>query len=40
MIKITHIVWSLATGGVETMLVNIINEQVKYVKVQLILYQE
>lgn len=27
--KIAHIVWGMETGGVETMLVNIINEQVK-----------
>lgn len=39
-IKVTHIVWSLATGGVETMLVNIINEQVKYIKVQLIIVND
>ena len=38
--RVTHIVWSLATGGVETMLVNIINEQVKYVKVQLIIIND
>ena len=40
MIKITHIVWSLATGGVETMLVNIINEQVKFLDVQLIIVND
>lgn len=38
--RVTHIVWSLATGGVETMLVNIINEQVKYAKVQLIIVND
>ena len=38
--KVTHIVWSLATGGVETMLVNIINEQVKYIDVQLIVIND
>lgn len=27
--KIAHVVWGMQTGGVETMLVNIINEQVK-----------
>ena len=27
--KIAHVVWTLLTGGIETMLVNIINEQVK-----------
>lgn len=27
--KIAHVVWGMKTGGVETMLVNIINEQVK-----------
>ena len=38
--RVTHIVWSLATGGVETMLVNIINEQVKFIKVQLIIVND
>lgn len=38
--RVTHIVWSLATGGVETMLVRIINEQVKYIKVQLIIVND
>ena len=33
--KIAHIVWGLETGGVETMLVNIINEQVKTEEVAL-----
>ena len=27
--RIAHVVWGMKTGGVETMLVNIINEQVK-----------
>lgn len=31
--KIAHVVWGMETGGVETMLVNIINEQVKTEKV-------
>ena len=35
--KITHIVWSLLTGGIETMLVNIINEQVKSEEVELVI---
>ena len=38
--KVTHIVWSLATGGVETMLVNIINEQVKHIDVQIIVIND
>ena len=38
--KVTHIVWSLATGGVETMLVNIINEQVRHIRVQLIIVND
>lgn len=38
--RVTHIVWSLAIGGVETMLVNIINEQVKYIDVQLIIVND
>ena len=33
--KIAHIVWCLDTGGVESMLVNIINEQVKHENVEL-----
>lgn len=33
--KILHIVWGMRTGGVETMLVNIINEQVKTENVSL-----
>lgn len=35
--RITHIVWSLLTGGIETMLVNIINEQVKSEEVELVI---
>lgn len=31
--RIAHVVWSLTTGGIETMLVDIVNEQVKYCKV-------
>lgn len=33
--KIVHVVWGMKTGGVETMLVNIINEQVKSADVSL-----
>lgn len=33
--KIAHVVWSMLTGGIETMLVNIINEQVKTEEVTL-----
>lgn len=33
--KIAHVVWSMLTGGIETMLVNIINEQVKTENVSL-----
>ncbi len=33
--RIAHVVWGMKTGGVETMLVNIINEQVKTEKVRL-----
>lgn len=32
--KIAHITWSMNTGGIETMLVDIVNEQVKNCKVQ------
>lgn len=38
--RISHVIWSLATGGIETMLVNIINEQVKHVNVQLIIVND
>ena len=31
--RIAHVVWGMETGGVETMLVNIINEQVKTDKI-------
>ena len=33
--RIAHVVWGMKTGGVETMLVNIINEQVKIEQVRL-----
>ena len=33
--KIAHVVWGMKTGGVETMLVNIINEHVKTAEVRL-----
>lgn len=38
--RITHIVWSLLTGGIETMLVNIINEQVKSEEVELVIVND
>lgn len=38
--KVTHLIWSLSTGGVETMLVDIINEQVKYALVSLIVMND
>ncbi len=38
--KIAHLLWSLATGGVETMLVDIINEQVKSESVFLIIIND
>ena len=31
--KVAHIVWALKYGGIETMLVDIVNEQVKYCEV-------
>ena len=33
--KVAHIVWSLKYGGIETMLVDIVNEQVKFCEVRL-----
>lgn len=33
--RIVHLVWSFTTGGIETMLVDIVNEQVKYCDVNL-----
>lgn len=38
--KIAHVVWSLMVGGVETMLVNIINEQVKTEEVELFIVND
>ena len=38
--KIAHIVWGMKTGGVETMLVNIINEQVKTETVHLFIIND
>ena len=38
--KILHIVWGMKTGGVETMLVNIINEQVKTEEVRLFIIND
>lgn len=38
--KIAHVVWSLSTGGIETMLVNIINEQVKTEEVELFIIND
>lgn len=39
-IRIAHVVWGMETGGVETMLVNIINEQVKTEKVALFIVND
>jgi len=38
--KIAHVVWGMKTGGVETMLVNIINEQVKTETVHLFIIND
>ena len=38
--KITHILWGLTSGGIETMLVNIINHQVKEHDVELLLVND
>lgn len=38
--KICHILWSLTTGGIETMLINIINEQVKTERVMLVVVND
>ena len=38
--RIAHVVWGMKTGGVETMLVNIINEQVKTEKVRLFIVND
>ena len=38
--KIAHVVWGMKTGGVETMLVNIINEQVKTEEVRLFIIND
>ena len=38
--KICHILWSLTTGGIETMLINIINEQVKTESVMLVVVND
>ena len=38
--KIAHVVWGMKTGGVETMLVNIINEQVKKEEVRLFIIND
>ena len=40
MIRIAHVVWGMETGGVETMLVNIINEQVRTEKVALFIIND
>ena len=40
MMKVTHIVWGMKTGGVETMLVNIINEHVKSAEVRLFIIND
>ena len=33
--KIVHLIWSFNTGGAETMLIDIINEQMKYEDISL-----
>lgn len=38
--KICHVLWSLTTGGIETMLINIINEQVKTDPVMLVVVND
>lgn len=38
--RVAHIVWSMTTGGIETMLVNIINEQVKTEEVELFIVND
>lgn len=38
--RIAHVVWGMKTGGVETMLVNIINEQVKTERVRLFIVND
>ena len=38
--KIAHVVWGMKMGGVETMLVNIINEQVKHDEVRLFIIND
>ena len=38
--KVAHVVWGMKTGGVETMLVNIINEQVKTEEVRLFIVND
>ncbi|MBQ4392642.1 MAG: glycosyltransferase [Prevotella sp.] len=38
--RIAHVVWGMKTGGVETMLVNIINEQVKTEEVRLFIIND
>ncbi len=38
--KVIHIVWGFRLGGIETMLVNIINEQVKHTSVMLIVIND
>lgn len=38
--RIAHVVWGMKTGGIETMLVNIINEQVKTEQVRLFIVND
>lgn len=38
--KIAHITWSMSTGGIETMLVDIVNEQVKTCEVRMFVVNE
>ena len=38
--KVVHVLFSFKYGGIETMLVNIVNEQVKYAEVTIVLINE
>ena len=40
MTKVAHIVWGFRTGGIETMLVNILNRQVEDIEVVLIIIND
>ncbi|WP_147332253.1 glycosyltransferase [Bacteroides sp. OM05-12] len=38
--KIAHLIFGLGLGGIETMLVNIANEQIKYASVTIIIIND